>query len=250
MSLFRRSRAAEPDAPDAAPDQLDGDNPEASDDDSEAAAPPPFPPQGPWDGDDLPAEYADEVINRVDLGGLRVPVYDEVRVDMGPDGDVVAVTVVVGASAVQLSAFAAPRSEGIWAEVRAEIATALRAGGGSAEEVDGPFGPELMASIVTPLSANTATTAPARFIGIDAPRWFLRALITGAAATDPVQAAPVEDALRQVVVVRGWEAMGVKAQIPLRLPREVVEAAAAGQADPAPEVGNPFERGPEITEVR
>lgn len=222
----------------------------------------PVAPQGPWDAEELPTEYGDDVINRVDLGGLRVPVQDaEVRVDLGPNGDVVAATLVTGASAMQLSAFAAPRSEGIWPEVRAEIASALRTGGGAAEEAAGPFGTELRARIVTPISATAATTQPARFVGVDAPRWFLRALITGPAATDPVQAGPLEDALRRVVVVRGWEAMGVKAQIPLRLPREVIEAAAAGQGgtgedgagEDAPTgdgVGDPFERGPEITEVR
>lgn len=259
MSRFGRRRAVEPDEPDAdgADASADPDGADQSDD----APAPPVAPQGPWDSDDLPAEYADEVIARVDLGGLRVPVRDEVRVDLGPEGEVVAATVILGASAMQLSAFAAPRSEGVWAEVRAEIAIALRTSGGAAEEAAGPFGPELHARIVTPISANTATTVPARFIGIDAPRWFLRALITGPAATDPAQAAAVEDALREVVVVRGWEAMGVKTQIPLRLPREVVEAAAADQPAPGgngeaaadvsdPAELNPFDRGPEITEVR
>lgn len=265
MSRFRRRRALdnEPDEsaePTGADARADPDGADPADD----APAPPVASQGPWDSDDLPAEYADGVIARVDLGGLRVPVRDEVRVDLGPEGEVVAATVILGASAMQLSAFAAPRSEGVWAEVRAEIATALRASGGSADEVPGPFGPELHARIVTPISANTATTVPARFVGIDAPRWFLRALITGPAATDPVQAAAVEQALREVVVVRGWEAMGVKTQVPLRLPREVVEAAAAGQPAPGddgeargagadvrvPAELNPFDRGPEITEVR
>ena len=43
--------------------------------------------------------------------------------------------------------FAAPRSSGIWTEVREEIAGSLRESGGEAQEDTGPFGPELHARL-------------------------------------------------------------------------------------------------------
>ena len=78
-------------------------------------------PDGPWDSSEVrePAE------GRVDLGGLFVPGVDgmELRVEVAGDA-IVAATVVLRDSAVQLQAFAAPKREGIWGEVREEIGRA------------------------------------------------------------------------------------------------------------------------------
>ena len=199
-------------------------------------------PEGPWDDADAPQDE----VNRIDLGGLRVPVppETEVRVDVSPEGEVVAATLVRGTTAMQVNAFAAPRRGGIWGEVRDEIAVALREGGGQAQDGEGPYGVELHAQV--PAEAGFA---PARFLGVDGPRWFLRALITGPGATDPVLAEPLLAALKDCVVVRGGEAMAVRDPLPLRLPKEVT-AAAEASADAEPEPLPPPERGPEITEIR
>ncbi|HEX8003411.1 MAG TPA: DUF3710 domain-containing protein [Mycobacteriales bacterium] len=215
---------------------------------------------GPFDSADVPE--GDEVA-RVDLGGVQVPMAPEmeVRVDVSPEGHVMAAVAVHRASQMQVSAFAAPRREGIWDDVRTEIAQSLRnEQGGAADEAEGPFGKELRARIP---SGQPGQFVPARFIGVDGPRWFLRGLITGPAATDPAQAGPLEDVFRGVVVVRGNEAMAPRDALPLRLPREAQEQHEAAQAaaeNGAGEEGgegrfaggdfNPFERGPEITETR
>ncbi|MCW2613216.1 MAG: hypothetical protein JWN08_210 [Frankiales bacterium] len=218
----------------------------------DASAPPPRP-SGPWDDDDAP----DDDVNRIDLGGLQVPVPPdtEVRVDVSPEGEVVAATLVRGDSAMQVNAFAAPRSYGIWAEVREEIGAALREGGGRADDAEGPYGTELHAAVPTQVEGQGVGLAPARFIGVDGPRWFLRALLTGPAATDPAAAADLEAALRDVVVVRGSDPMAVRDPLPLRLPKQVTEAAEAGATAAADdEAEQPSllmpERGPEITERR
>lgn len=216
-------------------------------------------PAGPWDVADQP----DDSLQRIDLGGLRVPVIEgtEMRVDVSPEGEVVAATLVHGASTMQLNAFAAPRSEGIWGEVREEIVGALAAGGGTSEELPGVHGTELQARIPSDIPGQGRVTQAARFVGVDGPRWFLRALYTGPAATDPQQAAPLEEAFRSTVVVRGGDPMAARDALPLRLPREVTEASLAGgdgdgdddggEPDPPKASGlAPFERGPEITEVR
>ncbi|MCA1710961.1 MAG: DUF3710 domain-containing protein [Actinobacteria bacterium] len=203
-------------------------------------------PQGPWDSEDAP----EDDLQRIDLGALLVPVPEgtEVRVDVSPEGEVVAATLVQGENTMQVNAFAAPRRSGIWGEVRAEIAEALNGGGGSAQEADGPYGTELHAQVPAEVPGQGVQLAPARFLGVDGPRWFLRALIAGPGATDPAAAAGLEQVLRDVVVVRGFEAMAVRDPLPLRLPADVTDAAEAAAAEQA-RLDMP-ERGPEITETR
>ena len=212
-----------------------------------APAPPPRP-KGPWDLADIP----DDEVDRIDLGGLLVPVPPdtEVRVDVDQAGEVVAATLVQGQSAMQVNAFAAPRSYGIWAEVRDEIGTTLREGGGQAQDVEGPHGTELHAAVPTELPGEGIGFAPARFIGVDGPRWFLRAMLTGPAAIDQSAAAELEAALRDVVVVRGGDPMAVRDALPLRLPRQVEVAVEQGTDDPEEPLLEMPERGPEITELR
>jgi len=53
---------------------------------------------------------------------------------------------------------------------------------------------------------------------VDGPRWFLRGVISGAAATDPEAAAQIEELFRSVVVVRGSAPMPPRDLIPLRVP--------------------------------
>lgn len=204
-------------------------------------------PEGPWDLEDAPEG------TRLDLGALQVVVHPgvEVRLELSPEQQVVAVTFVHGDSTAQLNAFAAPRREGIWAEVRAEIAESLNAGGGRAEEADGVLGRELRAVVPNEVPGQGVVMTPARFVGVDGPRWFLRALLTGPAATDDAAAAPLVAMLRDAVVVRGDEAMPAREPLELKLPPE----AAAQQPEPeptepeAPRLQLP-RRGPEITEVR
>ena len=263
MSVFRRRKREEPvgddrddrdDAAGAAESATAGGSAQG-----ELAPPPPARPQGPWDV----ADVADPEAGRVDLGGMLVPVPpdSEVRVDVSPEGEVVAATVVQGAAHMQVNAFAAPRTEGIWQEVRDEIRVSLLDGGGQVEEREGPFGPELHALVPTEVPGQGPVLAPARFIGVDGPRWFLRALFTGEAAVHPEAAAPLEAALREVVVVRGGDPMAVRDPLPLRLPREVAEQAAAEQAAAEQTAADQTavgqgglpqlpERGPEITETR
>ena len=249
MGLFRRkSRDDDADL------ELDGgEGAEAVDAAPEAVtSAAPVRPQGPWDEADAP----DDDRQRLDLQGLRVPVLPEteLRVEMDRAGQVVAVTLVRAPSTMQLSAFAAPRTEGIWDEVRAEIAAALDSSGGQAQESEGPFGPELRAMIPTEVPGRGRMLAPTRFVGVDGPRWFLRALLTGPAAQDGEAADELLAALRDVVVVRGNDPMAVRDPLPLVLPKEVQEQAAAAQAAQQsaqrPQAPAVPERGPEITEIR
>ena len=192
---------------------------------------------------------------RLDLGSLRVPVLPEteIRVELNEQGQPVAASVLHAGSAVQILAFAAPRGEGIWDEIREQIAESVRSSGGEAHDVDGPFGVELRTRVRGDASQGQPAEQQLRFVGFDGPRWFVRALFSGAAATNPVRAAVLETVVTSVVVVRGSEPMAPREALPLRLPQDVAgggegPAAAAGEQGP-PRLQMP-ERGPEITETR
>jgi hypothetical protein len=203
-------------------------------------------PEGPWDVEDAPATDPE----RLDLGSLKVPVVPdvEVRLEVSPEGDVVAATLVVGETSLQLNAFAAPRKEGIWGEVRAEILGALTEGGGQAKETDGPFGVELRAGVPTEVPGQGVLLAPARFLGVDGPRWFLRGLVTGPGAVEDHLAQPLLEAFRLVAVDRGGEAMAVRDPLPLQLPPDAIQTDEHGV--PTEDPLRLAERGPEITEIR
>ncbi|MEV8634977.1 DUF3710 domain-containing protein [Streptosporangium sp. NPDC051023] len=197
---------------------------------------------GPWDsGEPYPER------ERVDLGGLRLPVDPGFEVQLNLAGDqIVGAVVVFEESALQVHAFAAPKRSGIWDEVRADLAEGVRGAGGTAQEREGPFGVELAAQVPT----DEADRQPVRYIGVDGPRWFLRAVISGRAALDEEVAATLEGVVRDIVVVRGDEPMAPKEAIELRLPPEARQAVEqhAAQGD-VPDL-KPFERGPEIAEIR
>jgi hypothetical protein len=172
---------------------------------------------GPYDEQDAP----DDDVARVDLGALRIPVvagYD-IRVDLNEAQQVISATLAAPEGTMQLGVFAAPRSEGIWDEVRSEIAQSLNAQRkGSAAEAEGPFGTELRGTLP---AENGRGTVPVRFIGVDGPRWFLRALLAGPVAAEPAKAARFEQAFRQCIVVRGSDPLPVREPVPLRLPSDV-----------------------------
>jgi hypothetical protein len=249
--MFRRRRGADEDLEVESPvqDGVDGADADRSGVVDVLPAPKQRP-AGPWDVEDLPADET----NRVDLGGIQVPVPEgvELRVDVDDNQNIVAATFVHGEDVMQVGAFAAPRSEGIWDDVRADIAAALVEQGGSSGDADGPLGTELHARIPT---EQPGVFAPARFVGVDGPRWFLRALVTGPATArgevDPV----LLEVFTGIAVVRGGDAMAPRDPLPLRLPREAAEQLGGepeqtDEAEPERPVLTMPERGPEITETR
>ncbi len=273
--MFRRRRREDADqassgyagAQDAAgaPDDGWADSDEAGDwDDAQAAPgadagpagpPPPGLRGGPWDADDA---YPPR--DRADFGSLLVPIEPPQQIELATDGQrFIWVTVKSGGSELRVHAFAAPRSGGLWQDVRQEIAEELATAGTPAEETEGPFGTEVFAHVPMEQGNAAAGTRPVRFVGIDGPRWLLRGLIIGAAATGAEAPEPFEELLSDIVVVRGDHPMPPRDMLELRLPPEVqqaLDAQAGGQPPEPDEEGrfhpdlNPFERGPEFTETR
>jgi hypothetical protein len=201
---------------------------------------------GPWDDADAP----EDGLARIDLGSLRLPALPgmDLRVELNAQQKVIAATLRSGESFLQVSVFAAPRAGGIWDSVRADLAKSASGQGGSLTELDGPFGPELAGTIVATPPATPGQAAPqpvrrpARFLGVDGPRWFLRGMISGPAAASAEAAATLEDAFRAVVVVRGAEPMPVREQLPLTLPPQAAAQLARQQqagAQPPPGTAAP-----------
>jgi hypothetical protein len=246
-----RPRPAEAPGPDLADDL---GQPAAADEAAGAAGP-----QyggGPWDSAE---EYPE--LPRVDLGSLLVPVSPEYEIQIVfAEQQGAWVNVRHGDSQLQLQAFAAPKREGIWPDVRMEIIAEIAGAGGQSQEREGPFGPELLAQVPAQPGTPAAGLVPVRFIGVDGPRWFLRGLMNGPATVEPAAAEPLEALIREVVVVRGDHPMPPKDLLELRLPAEAAQALAEQQAAAAQQEGqqgqgggfpfNPFERGPEMTETR
>ena len=211
------------------------------------------PASGPWDA----AEPYTE-LQRVDLGSLQVPVMAGMDIQLVFAEEHGAwVTVRHELSELQLQAFAAPKRDSLWDEVRTEIAAEIAGAGGASAERAGPFGTELIAHVPAEPGQPRSGLRPVRFTGVDGPRWFLRGLFSGAAAENPAAAAPLEALMREVVVVRGDHPMPPRDLLELRLPAEAAQALAEEQARAQQEnenrfatPPNPFERGPEMTETR
>ena len=221
-------------------------------------------PDGGADGDDAPAATSrpldrsevDDDSDYLNLGAiwLRGQQGMELRLEVNEqEQQITGVTAVIGESAVQLQAFAAPRTEGVWVDIRNEIAASIVDAGGTAEVLTGEFGEELLTRMPQAGPDGRTVFMPARFVGVDGPRWFLRAVVSGRAAIEPAAAEAVHDVIRTTVIDRGEEAMPPRELLPLRLP-DADGAAQAGEPDDAAAPGGPdlkpFERGPEITEVR
>ena len=100
-----------------------------------------------------------------------------------------------------------------------------------ADEREGTYGPELRAMVPTEVPGQGVVLAPARFVGVDGPRWFLRGLLTGPAATDDDAAAPLLTAMRDVAVNRGSDPMAVRDPLPLVLPSDAMQAVAEAAAE-------------------
>ncbi|MBF4573676.1 DUF3710 domain-containing protein [Herbiconiux sp. VKM Ac-1786] len=164
----------------------------------------------------------------VDLGGLKIlpreGLHLRLEVEEGTNR-VVAVGLDYAGSTLQVQAFAAPRSTGLWNEIREQIEDQILKQGGKSTAQVGPFGPELVAGVPATAPDGTQGMRIARFIGVDGPRWLLRGVIAGEAIQNPTAKAAVEELFRSVVVVRGTQPMPPRDLIPLSIPKTAASGA-------------------------
>lgn len=177
-------------------------------------------PDGPYDADELP----DDGTNRVDLGALLVAPTEgrdlRVQVDQ-KSGSVRSVMLAGKTGALELRAYAAPRNGDLWSEIRPQIAADASRRGGTATEREGRFGTELVCEIQVKRADGATGRQTSRVIGINGPRWLLRATLIGEPARNPEESAEWEDVITKVAVRRGAQAMPVGEQLPISLPEGV-----------------------------
>lgn len=189
---------------------------------------------GPWDVSER--EPGDDPAY-VDLGALLVRGRVGMEIRLQADGKnterITAALVVRDGEAMELRVFAGPRSGGQWDQVRGDIVSEVERLEGTCDVTDGPFGKEVQARVPIKREDGQAAVQPSRIIGIDGPRWMLRATMLGQAAIEPSDQGDLMDALRDVIVVRGGDAMAAREPLLLTPPKNAVA--------PAPEAGAPTE---------
>lgn len=185
-------------------------------------------PDGPYDISEVEADAM--AAERIDFGGVQVPLVEglEIRVEVDQETDTpMAVTLVRGQGAVQVRAFAAPRSGGTWHEAVDEIRREFTEQGGTVDQTEGPFGLELRTMVAGTDEQGRNVVQPLRFVGVEGPRWMLQGILFGE-GTVPETAGDLEELFRSVVVVRGEAAMRPGTPLPLSLPEQVPGDAEAG----------------------
>jgi len=199
---------------------------------------------GPYDIGEVSDIESTEESPRIDLGSLILTAVSgsELRLQVAEEtGEIASAMLVIEtiveppasanqkpqaySSALELGAYAAPRSGGLLAELRDEIARNATEAGGTASLGEGPFGIELRRLIPVTTPDGEEGYQPSRMWVAEGPRWLLRGIVYGQAAieddADSPIVADVLSAFRQVIVRRGDEAMAPGDLLPLTMPSNV-----------------------------
>lgn len=172
--------------------------------------------QNPTDLSEIPSKKG-----YLDFGAILIPASKNQKVRLDIDQKtkrIVSLTIAVEKSSIQLQAFSAPKSGGIWDDVRHQIEESVVKQKGRVKHVDGRFGKELHARVPTVLKDGRQGWRAARFIGFEGGRWFLRGVIGGRGAIDREAAAGVEDLFSRIVVSRGEEPLPPRELLKLNPP--------------------------------
>ncbi|KEI45941.1 DUF3710 domain-containing protein [Saccharopolyspora rectivirgula] len=183
-----------------------------------------LPEHGPYDE----AEAPEDGLERLDLGSVKFPVPEgaQLQVEVDPSGPVRAVHVVTELGRLTVSAFAAPRSTGVWDEVRAELIGQLQKDGARVRTEPGDWGEEVVAD---------TNKAVLRFVGVDGPRWLVRGVAASPAEHARDCAKTLYKVLDDTIVVRGQEPMPVRAPLPIQLPEQIMRRIQQAQEQGQPQ---------------
>ncbi|GAC00201.1 hypothetical protein GONAM_14_00600 [Gordonia namibiensis NBRC 108229] len=177
---------------------------------------------GPYDIDALATEISELENSHLDLGSVLVPVVEggQVTVEMSETHQPQNVYLVTPIGRISVSAFAAPKSPGMWREVVRELAESLRDGGAATSIEDGHWGREVVAEV----EGGTH-----RFIGVDGPRWLVRCVGSGPSDSAEDLARLSRAVLAETVVRRGSEPHPPREPLPIVLPPVLADQVAAAQ---------------------
>lgn len=166
---------------------------------------------GPWDSSVAPRDG----VQRLDLGSVQLPMPDEAQLQVEMDqqsGAVRAVHVVTPVGQLTVSAFAAPKSGGLWKEVGGVLIEGLKEDGARINRENGEWGEEITAR-------NQGVKI--LFVGVDGPRWMLRGVAVGPEEHFEQNAAALREMIRGTVVVRGEQPMPPQTPLPVELPEAI-----------------------------
>lgn len=204
---------------------------------------------GPYDVSDVP----DNGVVRVDVGAMRIATFPGLQLSFETDptqSRFMSILAIHQDGAMRMQPLAAPRSGGLWAEMRPAIIASIKQSGGDVDEVEGEFGIELLGvvPVVTPEGENFRQSI--RLIAHEGPRWMLHGVFMAAAADEGGKAETFEDVFRQTVVVRGDQPMAPGDVLTITLPPGATPA-----APPAPDESDEIQIGPpepgvHVTETR
>lgn len=184
--------------------------------------------RGPWDVDDEEVVDYDDYL---DLGAFYLPYLQGIELRLKANrasGDILGATVSYGSSSLEIEAYAAPKTLGLWDDVRED----LLSGNDKASSKDGVFGTEI--ALPVEIKNNTVIT---RIVGVDGPRWMLRGIFSGPAASDGEEKEILDNLFQEIVVERGDEPLAPRDMIPMHAPltpqqrKEQAEQAEDGQGD-------------------
>ncbi|KSU60838.1 MULTISPECIES: DUF3710 domain-containing protein [unclassified Gordonia (in: high G+C Gram-positive bacteria)] len=178
--------------------------------------------RGPYDIDALATRPQELENSHLDLGSVLVPVVEggQVTVEMSEAHQPQNVYLVTPIGRISVSAFAAPKSPGMWREVVRELAASLRDDGAATSVEDGHWGREVVAE---------TDGATHRFIGVDGPRWLVRCVGSGPTEHADDLARLSRAVLAETVVRRGSEPFPPRDPLPVVLPPVLAEQVAAAQ---------------------
>ena len=136
-------------------------------------------------------------------------------------------TMQIGKAAVELLAVAAPKSKRLWPELRAQVRGETTAAGNTCDEREGSFGTELFVQLAAQDAQGNRGRVQVRYCGVDGPNWFVRLVFNGMVQAEDPDLQALEQAVRQVVVVRGSRPMSPRSVIPVVLPDDLARQLAA-----------------------
>jgi hypothetical protein len=160
----------------------------------------------------------------LDFGSIRIAPRQglQIRADVDESSKkIVALTLELAGHRLQLQAFAASKSAGIWTETLLALETGLASQGGQSSRHNGLVGVELHAIVPVEVGGKKEVRHT-RFIGVDGPRWFLRGVINSP-GLDDFHYQKLIEVFRSTAVSRGDIAMPPGELLPLRLPVQDTE---------------------------
>jgi hypothetical protein len=160
----------------------------------------------------------------LDFGSIRIAPRPDLQIRAEVDDatkKVVALTLELAGHRLQLQAFSASKTSGLWLDTVAAIESSLSSQGGKSSRHQGLLGLELHASMTVEVNGAKELRF-SRFLGVDGPRWFLRGVINSPGLDDYHYAKLVE-VFRSTAVSRGDIAMPPGELLPLRLPVQANE---------------------------